>query len=204
MLFFCLVAYPVQAEYTIAPDIAKEYVDLKAKIQKHPDNAALNFEYAVCLSYVGKIEEGRTALKKVRNLDPDFAEKALPKYLAEYHKYPTDPRTKYRLGFLYYFNDNRQQALNVLRDVANQEPVGQLNAWALGYMALIQGEQENWGEAEQLVRRALQIEPDAYGLHAALAAALKKQGKFLAATKEFIIALKRHRDFENYESTLVQ
>ena len=203
-LIFCLTVLPVQAEYVIAPDIAKEYVDLKARVRKHPDSADLNFEYAICLSYVGKVEEGKAALKKVRNLDPGFPEKALPRYLTEYQNDPANPKIKYRLGFLYYFNDKYEEALRVLAEVADERPVGQLNAWALGYMAVIKGEQKKWQEGERLVRQALQIEPDAYALRAALAAALKEQGKLWAATKEFLRALRNRSEFEEYEKTLFQ
>jgi hypothetical protein len=47
----------------------------------------------------------------------------------------------------------------------------------------------------QRFTREFKLEPDAYGLHAALAAALKKQGKFLATTKEFMMALKNAQEF---------
>ena len=203
-LIFCLTVLPVQAEYVIAPDIAKEYVDLQARGRKHPNNVDLNFEYAICLSYVGKVEEGKAALKKVRNRDPGFPEKALPRYLKEYQNDPANPKIKYRLGFLYYFNDKYEEALRVLAEVADERPVGQLNAWALGYMAVIKGEQKKWQEGERLVRQALQIEPDAYALRAALAAALKEQGKLWAATKEFFRALRNRSEFDEYEKTLFQ
>lgn len=194
-----LASVAANAAYIVAPDIAEEYVSLRTQVHARPDDPDLNFRFAICLSYMGKIEEGRTALKKVRELNPDFAKQALPRYLKQLAEDPRDAKTKYRLGFLYYFNDQYDQALKVLDDVARQPPVGQLNAWALGYMAAIKGDQKKWKEGERLARQALAIEPDAYGLHAALAAALKGQGRYLAAVGEFITALNKRTEFQNYE-----
>ncbi|WP_372524176.1 tetratricopeptide repeat protein [Sulfuricaulis sp.] len=203
VLLFCGAAVlPARAAYVIAPDIVKEYAEHKAKVLKNPDSTEMNFEYAVCLSYMGKIEEGRSTLKKVQALDPRFAEKALFRYTEKYRKNPASLKMKFRLGFLYYFDNKFDQALSILGDIADHQSAGQLSAWALGYMAMIKGEQDKWGEAEGLVRRALRLEPDAYGLHAALAAALKAQGNYLAAVREYFIAIKDRREFEAYEKTL--
>jgi len=199
-----LAAGPAAAAYVIEPDIVKEYLELKHKALKHPDSAAAGFEYAVCLSYMGKVEESRSALKQVQALDPEFPEKALPRYVEQSRQNPADLRLKFRLGFLHYFAHKPDQALKIFGEIADHSPAGQLNAWALGYMAVIKSDQGKWSEAEDLVRRALRIEPDAYGLHAALAAALKAQGNLIAALREYFIALKDRREFEAYEKTLRQ
>ena len=199
-----LAAGPAAAAYVIEPDIVKEYLDLRHKALTHPDSADARFEYAVCLSYLGKVEESRSALKKVQALDPKFAEKALPRYAEQSRQNPVDLRLKFRLGFLYYFADKHDQALKIFGEIADRAPAGQLNAWALGYMAVIKSDQGTWSEAEDLVRRALRIEPDAYGLHAALAAALKAQGNLIPALREYFIALKDRREFEAYEKTSLQ
>ncbi len=199
-----LAARPAVAAYVIEPDIVKEYFDLRHKLQKQPDSAEVRFEYAVCLSYMGKVEESRSALKQVQTLDPAFAEKALPRYAEQSRQNPADLRLKFRLGFLYYFAGKHDLALQIFREIAEHAPAGQLNAWALGYMAVIKSDQGKWREAEELVRRALRIEPDAYGLHAALAATLKAQGNLLAALREYFIALQDRREFESYEKTLQQ
>jgi len=197
-----LAAGPAAAAYVIEPDIAKEYVELKHRVLKHPDNAELVFEYAVCLSYVGKVEESRAALKKVQALDPKFVDKALPGYIDRYRRRPTDMKAAFRLGFLYYFDKQFDLSLKILDKIAEHQPSGQLNAWALGYMAVIKSERGQWDEAEELVRRGLRIEPDAYGLHAALAAALKAQGNLMEALREYFVAVKDRRAFEAYEKTL--
>jgi tetratricopeptide (TPR) repeat protein len=185
--------------YVVAPDIAREYLSLRNAVRAHPNDPDINFQFAICLSYMGKIEEGRNALKKVKQLDPQFAKEALPRYLKQLAENPRDAKTKYRLGFLYYFNDQYDQALKMFDQVARRQPVDQINAWALGYMAAIKGDQKQWIEAEKLVREALAIEPEAYGLHAALAVALKAQGHYLAAVGEFLTALNERSEFRNYE-----
>jgi tetratricopeptide (TPR) repeat protein len=202
---FCMfVSLAAHAQYVVAPEIASEYRELKARIQKQPEDVNSHFEYAICLSYLGKIEEGRTVLKQVRAMDPEFARHALPKYLKKHQDAPGDPKAKYRLGFLYYFIDNYDEALRYMGDVAEHKPVGQLTAWALGYMAVVKGKQEKWEEAEDLVRRALAIEPHAYGLHAALALVLKKRGKPFAAVRAYYTALNEREKFELYEKKHLQ
>lgn len=192
------------AGYVIAPDILQEYREIKAKAQNYPKNTYVQFEYAICLSYVGKVEEGSAAINHVRDLDPKFYEKALPRYVQAFRKNPNDPKAKYRLGFLYYFNRKFDLALAVLSEVANREETDQLTAWALGYMAVIKGEQKKWKEGEALVRQALEIEPDAYALHAALAVALKEGGNLFGAVGELAVALQKRGDFEKYEKSLFE
>lgn len=205
LLLVCsLAGWPAAAAYVIEPDIVQEYLALRHEVLKHPDSADVRFEYAVCLSYMGKVEESRSSLKQVKTLDSEFPVKALPRYLEQSRRNPADLRLKFRLGFLYYFADKHDQALNIFGEIAEHRPAGQLNAWALGYMAVIRSDQGQWSEAEDLLRRALRLEPDAYGLHAALAAALKAQGNLLAALREYFTALKDRREFEAYEKTLLQ
>jgi tetratricopeptide (TPR) repeat protein len=200
LAILCLLyAAPTPAQYVVAPDIAREYLSLRERVAAQPADAELQFEYAICLSYIGKIEDGRAALKRVRELDPQFAHTALPRYLQRHRDAPQEARARYRLAFLYYFNENYDEALRHLEFVAQQQPIEQLNAWALGYMAVIKGKQKRWDEAERLVRRALAIEPHAYALHAALAAALKKQGEWFAASRAYLTALSARSDFEDYE-----
>ncbi|MHB8533894.1 MAG: tetratricopeptide repeat protein [Sulfuricaulis sp.] len=202
MAFCWATVSPADAAYVIAPDIVKEYTELKDGVLKHPDNAGINFEYAVCLSYMGDVEESRSSLKKVQALDPGFAEKALPEYTEQSRKDPANLKIKFRLGFLYYFDNQYDQALKIFDAIADHRPTGQLNAWALGYMAVIEGDREKWSEAENLARRALRLEPDAYGLHAALAAALKARGNVFAALREYFTAVRDRREFDAYVKTL--
>jgi tetratricopeptide (TPR) repeat protein len=207
LLGICLclfAAFSAHAGYIVAPEIASEYKALRARVQQQPSDADAQFQYAICLSYVGKIEEGRNTLKQVRVLDAEFARKALPRYLKMHQDAPIDLKARYRLAFLYYFNENYDEALRHMSAVAEHKPIGQLNAWALGYMAVIKGKLKKWEEAEQLVRSALAIEPHAYGLHAALAAALKKQGQLVAAMRAYLTALSERDDFERYEKQHLQ
>jgi tetratricopeptide (TPR) repeat protein len=199
-----LTARTAAAAYVIAPDIVQEYFALRHRVREQPNSADARFDYAVCLSYMGKVEESRSLFKQVRALDPEFAETALPRYLEQSRRDPANLKLKFRLGFLYYFGDKFDQALGIFREIADHAPAGQLNAWALGYMAAIKGDRGKWNEAEDLARQALRLEPDAYGLHAALAAALKAQGRLLAAVGEYLAALRDRRDFEAYEKTLRQ
>jgi tetratricopeptide (TPR) repeat protein len=192
-------AAPAWAAYAITPEIAEEYLRVRADVSARPHDPATVFEYAVCLSYVGKVEEGRKALRKVRGLDPDFATKALPRYLREVETRPQDPRALFRVAFLHYFLNDNERAYAAFETVSKQQPSTQFTTWALAYMAVICSDAKKWDEADSLIRRALEMEPDAYGLHAALAATLRGQGRIFAATGEFFTALNLRTQFENYE-----
>lgn len=198
-LLAVLGAAPARAAYTIAPDIADEFLRTRAAAGAHPDDAATQFDYAVCLSYVGKIEEGRKALRTVRKLDPDFATKALPRYQRELDSRPQDAHALFRVAFLHYFLNDNERAYAAFDAVTKQQPPTQLTTWALAYMAVIRSDAKKWEEAESLIRRALEMEPDAYGLHAAHAATLRGQGRVFAATGAFLRAINLRAAFENYE-----
>jgi tetratricopeptide (TPR) repeat protein len=194
-----IVTVATHAGYVVAPEIANEYLRLRDEVRAHPDDPTVAFEYAVCLSYMGKVEDGRAALRQVRKLDPSFAKKTLPRYLRDAESRPQDSHLLFRVAFLRYFNDQSDLAFVVFEKVANQQPVGPLTAWALAYMAVIKSDGNQWEDSEKLVRQALKIEPDAYALHAALAAALRGQGRYVAATGAFFTALNKRTEFENYE-----
>jgi len=194
-----LASLPAWGQYIVAPDIAREFTTLRSQVEKQPENAELLFEYVICLSYVGKVEESRAALKRVRALEPDFSRQALPRYLEQHRSRPLDAKITYRLGFLYYFNEDYERTFQTLRIVAEQKPAGQLGVWALGYMAVIKGKQKQWNDAERLLRQALALEPDAYALHAALAVALHKKGDTLSALSAYNTAHAKRNEFERYE-----
>src|SRR5438105_6063062 len=89
------------AAYVVEPAIASECADLKAKVEKQTNSPSLLFDYAVCLSRMGEVEESNAKLKAVQRLDGDFKRKALPMYLERYKQMPDDPRRAYQLGFVF-------------------------------------------------------------------------------------------------------
>ncbi|GEM_PF-3459222 len=178
----------VSAGYLVTPELRRECEVLRQRMVKEAKSAEAHFELAICLSLMGSIEESRDALETSKKVDPEFRRRALPVYLERFRQQPDDPRTAYRLACVYYFNDKPEEALHYFSVVAEHQPVGQINAWAFGYMGVLKGEQKKWEEAEQLARKGIGLERDAYALHLVLALALKGQGRYLAALDEYFIA----------------
>jgi len=195
-----LYATPAKAVYELTSEVQKEYLANKQLIQKYPKSAAYQFNYAVTLAYMGKLEEGATALNKVTDLDSKFVKKNLSSYVLAAKKAPQDYRVRFRLAFLYYFNNDFDKAYKELDVISQNADESYLKAWALGYMAVIRGDkQKRWKEALDLVNRALDYEPEAYGLHAALAIAQKENGNTIGAVGSLMKALSLRGDFEKYE-----
>lgn len=203
IILFLLNASMARAVYELTPEVQKEYLTNKKVVQKAPKSAAAYFNYAVTLAYMGKLEEGASALNKVSELDPKFVKKNVSAFKLAAKKAPEDYRTKFRLAFLYYFNNDFDRAYKELEIISRDADESYLKAWALGYMAVIRGDkQKKWKEALELVNRALDYEPEAYGLHAALAIAQKENGNTMAAFGSLMKALALRGDFEKYEKKL--
>ncbi len=207
-LFFLLIvafslvslSYPARAVYELTTEVQKEYLANKKLIQKNPKSALFHFNYAVTLAYMGKIEEGASALNKVTELDNKFVKKNLTAFILAVKKAPQDYRVRFRLAFLYYFNNDFDKAYRELEIVSKDADESYLQAWAMGCMAVIRGDkQKRWKEALELVNRALDYEPEACGLHAAVAIALKENGNTMAAIGSLMKALQLRGDFEKYE-----
>lgn len=194
---------PAKAVYELTSDVQKEFVANKKLIQKNPKSALYQFNYAVTLAYMGKIEEGATALNKVTELDSKFVKKNLSSFILAAKKNPPDYRVKFRLAFLYYFNNDFDKAYRELEIISKDADESYLKAWALGYMAVIRGDkQKRWKEALDLCNRALDYEPEAYGLHAALAVAQKENNNMMGAVGSLMKALSLRGEFEKYEKKL--
>jgi tetratricopeptide (TPR) repeat protein len=203
VLLVAAMALPLIAGYELTPEIQQEYLTNKKLIQKNPKSALFYFNYAVTLAYMGKIEEGASALNKVTDLDPKFVKKNLASFIAAAKKTPDDYRVRFRLAFLYYFNNDFDRSYRELELISKEADESYLRAWALGYMAVIRGDrQKRWKEALELCNRALDYEPDAYGLYAALAIAQKENGNTMSAVGSLMKALSLRGDFEKYEKKL--
>lgn len=195
-----MFASAVLAVAEVPNDIWNEYVYWTKLVKKSPNSAYNNFNLAIVMAYMGKVEEGAELLNKVARLDPN----AVPRYLLFYEKkvaqYPNNWRYRFRLAFVYYFADKLYAAIDQFEWVANSSPVNAKNAWAMGYIAVIKAKQGKWNRAEEYCRRALEIEPDGAALHAALAEAYYNQKKVVEASAEMVTAMRLKKDFEKYEA----
>jgi tetratricopeptide (TPR) repeat protein len=199
--FVLIVAVMLQvgAIPKISQDILFEHAKYKYMVEKNPQDPWAHFNLAVTYAYMGKLELGLEALGKVDKLDKQFAPKVIDRYERATKKSPDDWRLRFRLAFAYYFDDQKDKAIEELKKVAVTEPVTGKNAWAYGYIAYIYGEQKKWDEAIAACEKALEIEPEAGALHLAYAYGLMKKGDKLKATSEAITGWRLRAEEKKYE-----
>lgn len=184
--------------------IWQEYLYWQSMVEKYPNGPISNFNLAMVMAYMGKVEEGSVLINKVAELDPDIVPRLIDIYEKKLAKEPDNWRYDFRLGFIYYFDGNLYRALIHFDKVAGSRPYSGKNAWAYGYIAVIKGEQNKWLRAEEACKKALAIEPDGAALHAALAKIYFEQKKLVEASYEMILANNLKKDYINYEKKMLK
>ena len=185
----------------IDPIILYEYSKYSAIAEKTPTDSWAQFNLAITYAYMGKVQEGLDRLGKVDALDKNFAPKAIEYFTAQVAADPNRWQDRFRLAFAYYFNKDRDKALEQLKIISASTPANGKNAWAYGYMALVYGEQEKWDEAIEACVNALKIEPDAAAIHLAYAQALYKKGNTFKAAGEAFMAFRLQAEEKKWERT---
>jgi tetratricopeptide (TPR) repeat protein len=106
--------------------------------------------------------------------------------------------SNYRLGAAYYFVHDMAAAEKFFRRAVDSYHDGDAVTYdyALYRLGLTQYAQDKMPEAEGTLRRAIQIQPKAFGYHVALGAALKHEGKLIEAKEEFEMELALGPDVE--------
>jgi len=76
-----------------------------------------------------------------------------------------------------YFNKQKREAIEVLKEVADMEPKNDpKRVWAYGYISLLYGELDEIDEAIEWVKKAISIDSNVAALHLLLAAGYSKKG----------------------------
>ena len=165
IMFFCFSFSATQA-WTITKELQTEIKQKKAAVKANPQDAGAMFDLAITYAYSNNILEGLDALKKVNELDPKFKAKGLDIYLQKTNESPNDWKVRFRLAFAYYFNGQKQEAIDELRNVLILDPD---NVWAYGYISLIYGEMGETDKAMHAARAGLKIDNLVAALHLLLA-----------------------------------
>ncbi|MDR1453875.1 MAG: hypothetical protein LBJ25_07895 [Candidatus Margulisbacteria bacterium] len=94
-----LLAAPMQHSEKIRAD----YLKYKQLLAKQPDNKETLFEFAMILAAMGRIEQGGDTLKKINELDENYARTALGKLERVRTSGQDNWWLRFKLGFVYYF-----------------------------------------------------------------------------------------------------
>ena len=84
----------------IPPDLKEELGRNKKYAQENPSNAELWFKYAMSCAYTGQVDDGLTALKKVDEIDGNYAARMAPVYKNKI----TEDQKNWKNRFYYAFS----------------------------------------------------------------------------------------------------
>lgn len=199
---FIFLGSTAQAVAKVSPEIWSEYLHWNKMVKKYPQGPISHFNLAMTMAYMGKTEEASALLNKTYELDNKIIPRLLKIYNKKLKKEPNNWRWHFRLGFLYYFIDKYNKAIEHFERVTEHDPVSAKNAWAYGYIAVIKGKQNKWHRAIEACQKGLDIEPDGAALHAALAKAYYEQKKYVEASAAIIKALHHKKEFKEYEKEM--
>lgn len=173
--------------FKLSKDLKAEVDEKEWLVKVHPKDAQAHFELAITYSYSNKIEEGLAELKKVNELDPDYAPKAIKYYSKRVRLYPDDWKVRFRYAFALYFNDKKKQAIDEFEKILKQDPN---NIFSYGYIAIIYGEMNDVEKAIEYSKKALEIDSNVAAIHLLLGAAYYKKGQGAMGFQETFEALR--------------
>lgn len=187
-VFLCLgvLLFSTQINAASVYTIPDSYVtDMKQAKKAYEQKADANtvFELAMAYAYSGLIEKGWGMLKRIPEYNADYAPVVLSKYTALVEKEPKEWRHHFKLAFGYYFKGDKKEAIRQFETVLALEPK---QVWAMGFIALIYGEQEHYDDAMRLCRKALEMEPNAAAIHFLLGEAYRKTGNTMGFLSEIM------------------
>jgi len=194
-LFFILAAIIisllVQARpslsFKLSKDLKGEIDDKEWLVKVHPKDPQSHFELAMTYSYSNRIEDGLAELKKVNELDPKYAPKAMQYYSKRAKLYPNDWKVLFRYAFALYFNEKKKEAISEFQQVLKLDPK---NVFAYGYIAIIYGEMNDIDEAIDNCKKALAIDSNVAAIHLLLGTAYYKKGQAGLGFQETFEALR--------------
>jgi tetratricopeptide (TPR) repeat protein len=148
--------------WTITKELKDELKAKQAAVKAHPKDPEAYFDLAITMAYTNNLFDGWANLKKTVDLDPAFRKKGLTLYINRVNASPNDWRLRFRLAFAYYFNEQKLQAIEQLKNVLILDPY---NVWAYGYISLIYGEMGHIDTAMKYARDGLKIDSNVAALH---------------------------------------
>ncbi len=186
-LFFILSLVPIMAATHFIPETLRtEQHQLEKAFQANPNSADTRFELAMNYAYTGWIQLGWDILKTIPKYDPHYEKTALPKYTALTQKDPNNWKHHFKLAFAYYFNDEKDKALNSFETVTKLNPK---NPWGFGFMALIEGEKKQYDTVISLCNHALTLEPNATAIHFLQGEAYRQKGSYFKMLRKSVTVI---------------
>jgi tetratricopeptide (TPR) repeat protein len=179
IIFAISISLPVFAKvYDISAELLAETKVKRDIYKKNPSSDEAKFELAMSYAYTGRIRKGWGMLKEVPK---PYSEIVVKKYSALSEKEPKVWKHKFKLAFGYFFLKRKDVAIAEFKKVLEIDPE---QVWAMGFIALIEGERKNTDECIKWCNRALKIEPNAPGIHFLLAEAYRRKGDVFKAFME--------------------
>ena len=163
------------------PEQIKIQSALTEKINDQPNNPDLRFELAMEYASTGWIELGWNQLKLIPKLQKDYQNVVFDRYLPVVKESPNDWKAHFRLAFAYYFQNDKDEAINSFKRVLKIKPN---HVWSMGLIALILGEQKKYDNCISWCKKALQINDDAMAIHFLLGKAYYETGNYLGVIGE--------------------
>ena len=173
--------------FTLTDEMKEEIEEKEWLVKVHPDDANAYFDLAITYAYSNKIEEGLDMLKKVEELDPEFAPKALDIYSKKVKFFPDDWKLRFRLAFALYFNKQKRAAIREFEEIIKDHPD---NIFSYAYIALIYGELDEPSKTIRWSKKAIEVDNNVAAIHMLLAAAYYKKGRSMAGFQETVEALR--------------
>lgn len=176
--------------YHVDPQLLTNIQEKKIILTEHPTSDNAKFELAMAYAYTGQVDLGWELLK---NMDKSYSNVVIQTYAPLQESDPTNWKYPFNLAFGYYFNGDVAQALSSFNHVLDIDP---RNVWAMGFIALILGEQKDYKPAIEWCKKGLKIEPNATALHLLIALGYKETGNYFSAMKHGLIGARLYSKHE--------
>lgn len=145
---------------------AQEMVDTAVVLA--PDNAIVRYYRALVFENQGYYKQAIAEYETAVGLDPAYVDPALA------------------LAYSYFYSDNRQRAILILRDLIDNNPRNANAHDALGWFYFLAGQ---YPEAETVLEQAVELDPDMIRARAHLGAAYYRQFNYENAIPELELAV---------------
>jgi len=159
--------------WRLTKELEQELIIKQRMVKENPQDPNARFDLAISMAYTNNLQDGWLNLKRVVELDPTFRKKGLDFYLKKVTENPQDWRLRFRLAFVYYFNEKRREAIRELDNVLIIDPD---NVWAYGYIALIYGELGEVDTAMTYSKKGISLDSNVAALHLLLSEGYNRKG----------------------------
>lgn len=208
-----ILAATCMAPAAWAVDTPKAEIEaLQRRVEAEPANPDAHFDLAMGLGRTVKLESGYTALKKVHDLDPTYADKVIARYKPMVEENKLNIEAQFRLAFGYFF---KGYGFQLDADAAKGDPakVDALRAesakykgmartsfesilevdpkyvWGYNYLGFLFGEANNLDQALTVLKKGLEVEDNAVG-HFLIGQIYIKQGNMAGGVAEISTAMR--------------